>query len=83
MFCVYSIFAIVTNVEDFNKDSEINKFLICGSANHGLCDISAGSKVLWQNDEKKKHNYIQAWIGVALVIIWGVLNIIKTYFEEK
>lgn len=26
---------------------------------------------------------IQAWLGVAIVIIWGILQIIKTHLEEK
>lgn len=26
---------------------------------------------------------VQEWIGVAIVIMWGIFNIVKTHLEEK
>jgi len=38
-----------------------------------------GSKVINQNEEKNRMSQIQAWLGVAVVIIWGICNIVKTH----
>lgn len=58
--------------------------MLCnGTQNCGFSDIGAGSKVLSQTSDKQTMSLIQSWIGVAIVVLWGVLNIIKTHIEEK
>jgi hypothetical protein len=45
----------------------------------GFSDIGMASKVIAQSEAKNTMSQIQAWLGVAVVIIWGICNIIKTH----
>lgn len=58
--------------------------MLCNSASAcGFSEISAGAKVLSRTADKNKMSEIQAWLGVVIVIVWGILQIIKTHLEEK
>lgn len=49
--------------------------------------IGAGNKLLNLNltntDNTNRLSQIQSWLGIAFVILWGLMYIIKTYQEEK
>jgi hypothetical protein len=77
MALVYSLFALVTNVEIFDM------FKTDYESPNELSPIGAGSKVLEQNAFKNSMSQMQSWLGVAFVIIWGLMFTAKTFFEEK
>jgi len=83
MFLVYSIYALATNVKIFNQNNNVNSLCFLTSTACGLSQIGAGAKVLHQDDYVNKLSKVQAWIGVAFVGLWGILYMLKTYFEEK
>jgi hypothetical protein len=79
MFIVYSLYSIATNIKasemkiDGNMSSEILKFL----------SISLGSKELFSSDEKQLLYVIGAWIGCAMLIIWGVVFMGLKYYQKE
>lgn len=88
MFLIFSIYAIATNVKAFDEYSseQAQKQCIIDDANVGKCGFSrigAGSKVLVPNDANNKMSQIQSWLGIAFVILWGLLMALKTHLEEK
>lgn len=90
-FFLYCIYAIITNVmasDDYQVDyfeeftqgkTDIEKY----KSFEGVLAISLGSKQLHAEEEDKRYYRIQCWLGVAMLIIWGLLFTIIKYKEEK
>lgn len=79
MFLIYSIFAIVTNAE-FNDVLYDGIMCVLPGSDCGVSHIGAGSKILEPDTEKNRLSRIQSIIGLAFVVLWGILNIVKTHF---
>lgn len=82
MLLIYSIYAIATNVIA-SKNFDLCTGLADCSANVDYLSISLGSKQLNQTDQNKLYYYIQAWIGVGLVLIMAITFFLLKYYEEK
>jgi hypothetical protein len=80
MFLIYSIYAIITNVIASNNFDLCTGLVDC-SSNLDYLAISLGSKQQNQTDINKTYYYIQAWIGVGLVIIMVITFFFLRYFE--
>lgn len=80
MFAIYSLFALITNIKAFNDYNGSSALCILTlSEGCGLSPLGAGSKVLHQNDTVNKYSQIQSWLGIAFVIVWGLLYVVKTH----
>ncbi len=66
-FLVFGIFALVTNIIASN-DLDGNF-----TSDFSYIALSQGSKQLNPTDRNKDYLLIQAWIGVGLVTIWGIM----------
>jgi len=81
MFLTYSIYALITNIQSFNDSNGTSG--ICLLSGCGLSPIGAGSKLLQQTDTKNRYSFIQSWIGVGFVALWGIFYAAKTFMEDK
>ncbi len=74
---VYSIYALVTNVIASNNNTLGNNYTV------DYLTISLASKQSNPTDLNKLYYYIQAWLGVVVVIIWIIFFFINRYKEYK
>lgn len=83
MFLLYSLFALITNIDIFDKANGTTVLCILNWSvgGCGLSPLGAGSKILNQNATSNRFSQIQSWISVAFVILWGLLYIVKTIVE--
>lgn len=82
MFFIYSLFSLITNIKIFNQQNGTG--VLCFVTNNcGIATIGAGSKVINQNDYKNHFSQIQSWLGIAFVIVWGLMYAIKTFVEDR
>lgn len=83
MFLLYSLFALITNINIFDKANGTTILCVLNRSvgGCGLSPLGAGSKILNQSDTSNRFSQIQSWISVAFVILWGMLYLIKTIVE--
>ena len=74
---VYSIYALVTNVIAAKNNA------LGGDYTVDYLTISLASKQSNATDLNKMFYYIQAWLGVAVVIVWIVIFFVNRYREYK
>jgi len=65
MLVIYSTYAIATNVEAYNDN--------ISNVSLNYLTISMGAKSLNQTDRNRYLALIQAWIGLAMVFLWGFI----------
>jgi hypothetical protein len=82
VFLIYSIYALATNVIASNNFALCNGVVDC-SSNLDYLAISLGSKQQNQTDQNKTFYYIQAWIGVGLVLVMSITFFLLKYYESK
>jgi hypothetical protein len=74
---VYSIFALATNVVASNNNSLGSNYTL------DYLTISLASKQSNPIDLNKLYYYVQAWLGMVVVIIWGIIFFVNRYREFK
>jgi hypothetical protein len=74
---VYSIYSLATNIIASRNNSLGNNY------NVDYLAISLASKQSNPTDLNKLFYFIQAWLGMAVVIIWIVLFFVNRYREFK
>jgi hypothetical protein len=79
MFIVYSTYSIGTNVYASNIDIAGNS----SSSSLKFMSISLGSKDLYISEEKQKLYVIGAWIGCAMLVLWGVVFMALKYNQKE
>ncbi len=81
MILIYSIFAIITNITASTsyKNSVVDSAILVSQKSYeGILLISLGSKQLHETNLDKTYYTIQCWLGVAMIVVWGILfGIIK------
>ena len=83
-FAIYSIYSLITNIissniyrsnlpdqELDNKDNSFEGFLV----------LSLGSKQLHEKPRDQNYYLIQCWLGVAFIVLWGIIFIWIKYKE--
>lgn len=79
MFVIYSIYSIATNIKasemdvDGNSSNSLLKYL----------SISLGSKQMFSTGDKQRLYVIGAWIGCAMLIIWGFTFMWLKYYQKE
>lgn len=86
MFLIYSLFALITNSNSYQKNQNYSS--TCFVSNTcGLYMIGAGNKLINLNysfiDDTNHLSQIQSWLGIAFVILWGLMYVVKTHTESK
>lgn len=79
MFLVYGIFALVTNIIAATKFQPTDNNL---TSNQNILIISLSSKQANRTEENETFYYIQCWLGLVFVIIWGIFLIFIKYMEK-
>lgn len=81
MILIYSIFAIITNISAssaYKNSTENSTILVSQKSYEGILLISLGSKQLHATNLDKVYYTIQCWLGVGMIVVWGILfGIIK------
>lgn len=81
MLIVYAIYGIITNViASANLSSTVS-----GSYSYTIdyLSISLSSKETHDTPTNRMYYYIQCWLGVVFIIIWGLVLVFIKYSEIK
>ena len=78
MLVVYSIYSLTTNLWASNMSIEGNY----SSTALNFLSISLGSKQLYSSNEKIELYVIGAWIGLVMLLIWGVAFIALKHSQK-
>lgn len=74
---VYSIYALVTNIIASNSNT------LGGSYTVDYLSISLSAKESNPTDQNKLYFYIQAWLGVATIVLWILFFFINRHKEYQ
>lgn len=77
MTLVYSIYSLATNIIAAKNNSMGDTYTV------DYLTISLSSKQSNNTDTNKKYYFIQAWLGMATVVIWIFIFIYNRYQEIK
>ena len=86
MFLMYSIYAMTTNIISFKGTFEFEPNMECFVSEEddcGISVISAGVKVLNQQEDINHYSFVQSYLGLGFVILWGILYLVKTYLDKR
>ncbi len=81
MLLIYAIFAFASNIVASGKYTTCGSVVKCSSKLDYL-SISLGSKQQNPTTENQTFYYVQAWLGVCMVIIWFITFAILKYYEK-
>ena len=79
MGLIYGIYALATNIVAANTGDTTN---LSSYVPADILSISLGPKQQYQTDQNKQYYLIQCWIGLALMIVWGITFVLLKYFEK-
>jgi predicted membrane protein len=82
MILIYGMFALATNIiaSKTFQNCQVEAYHDC-APNVDFLVLSLGSKQENPSEENQRYYIIQAWLGVAMVIVWFVTFSILKYSE--
>lgn len=84
-FLIYGIYSLITNIQAANayRQSITENLKDYKISYEGFLVLSLGSKQLHNRPTDKLYYQIQCWIGVGLVMVWGLYFIFIKLREKK
>ena len=76
LFVIYAVYALITNIMAANEYRRIvssDELTEQFKSYESFLVLSLGSKQLHETSTDKKYYEIQCWLGVALLVVWGLI----------
>ena len=79
MGIIYGVFALATNIIASNQGdpTTINSYIP-----EDILSISLGPKQRFQTEQNRFYYFVQCFIGMSLMIVWGITFLLLKYFEK-
>ena len=79
MLLIYGIFALATNILAANNYRLANINTTDPDTYSGILVLSLGSKIQHNTPTDKNYYWVQCWIGVGMIVFWGLLFLLIKY----